>query len=184
MARITAMGRIQLVEGDITQLAVDAIVNPANSALQLGAGVAGAIRQRGGPSIQRECDAIGSCPVGEAIVTGGGNLKARFVIHAVGPMGSDSDADTKLASACRAALTRASERRLSSIALPAISTGVFGFPMARAAEILVSVAAEFAGQHEEPEKIIFCLWGKEAFEEFRRASASLVSAKSPPPPTA
>ena len=164
--------RITLVEGDITELAVDAIVNPANSALQLGAGVAGAIRARGGPSIQRECDEIGNCPVGRAVATGAGNLKARFVIHAVGPLGSDPDSDRLLAAACRSALERALEKRLESIAIPAISTGVFGFPLGRAAEILTRTAVEFATTHPKPERIIFCLWGREACEAFERALAS------------
>ncbi|MGH9441699.1 MAG: macro domain-containing protein, partial [Thermoanaerobaculia bacterium] len=153
--------QIQLVDGDITLLDVDAIVNPANSGLALGAGVAGAIRAKGGPSIQRECDAIGHCPVGGAVVTGGGDLKARFVIHAVGPLGSDPDADRLLTSACRSALERAAEKGLDSIAIPAISTGVFGFPLGRAAEVLTRTAAEFAKTHEKPERIVFCLWGQE-----------------------
>ena len=162
------MSDIALVEGDITGLEVDAIVNPANSALQLGAGVAGAIRARGGPSIQRECDAIGRCAVGDAVVTGGGNLKARHVIHAVGPLGSDPDADRLLASACRAALSRAAEKGLESIAIPAISTGVFGFPLERAAQILTRTAKEFARTHLKPERIVFCLFGREAYEAFER----------------
>jgi O-acetyl-ADP-ribose deacetylase (regulator of RNase III) len=97
---------LRLVEGDITELDVDAIVNAANQYLQLGSGVAGAIRTKGGPSIQRECDQIGRCPVGGAVITGGGNLKARHVIHAVGPHGSDRDADEKLIGATRARLRR------------------------------------------------------------------------------
>lgn len=160
------MGRIEIVEGDITQLAVDAIVNPANSALQLGAGVAGAIRGKGGPSIQRECDAIGFCAEGDAVVTGAGNLAAKWVIHAVGPLGSDPDRDRKLASACRAALARAAEIGAASIALPAISTGVFGFPIEDAAKILVETARDFARDHEQPERIVFCLWDRTAREIF------------------
>ncbi len=161
--------RISLVSGDITLLDVDAIVNPANSALQLGAGVAGSVRDRGGPSIQRECDAIGRCAAGDAVVTGGGRLRARRVIHAVGPLGSDPEADRLLASACRAALERGEERGLSSIAIPAISTGVFGFPIDRAAKILVGAAREFAASHAKPEKIVFCLRDEAALEVFRRA---------------
>jgi O-acetyl-ADP-ribose deacetylase (regulator of RNase III) len=163
------MARIELAEGDITDLDVDAVVNAANSALQLGSGVAGAIRAKGGPAIQAECDRIGHCPVGGAVVTGGGNLKARHVIHAVGPLGSDPDADDKLASACREALSRAEELGLSSVALPALSTGVFGFPLPRAAEILTATAREFAKSHAKPERIVFCLFGKDAFREFEKA---------------
>jgi len=163
------MARVELAEGDITDLDVDAVVNAANSALQLGSGVAGAIRRNGGPSIQEECDRIGSCPVGGAVVTGGGKLKARHVIHAVGPLGSDPDADEKLASACREALSRAAELELSSVALPALSTGVFGFPLPRAAQILTSTARKFARSHDRPERIVFCLFGKDAFREFEKA---------------
>jgi O-acetyl-ADP-ribose deacetylase (regulator of RNase III) len=119
---------LRLVEGDITDLAVDAIVNAANRHLQLGSGVAGAIRTRGGPSIQQECDQIGGCPVGGAVITGGGSLPARHVIHAVGPFGSDSDADRFLASATLTSLTVAEDTWLASLAFPAISTGVFGYP--------------------------------------------------------
>jgi len=163
------LGRIEIVEGDITQLAVDAIVNPANSALQLGAGVAGAIRGKGGPSIQRECDAIGFCAEGDAVVTGAGNLAAKWVIHAVGPLGSDPDRDRKLASACRAALSRAREIGAESIALPAISTGVFGFPIEDAAKILVETAGVFARGNERPGRIVFCLRGPEAISAFEKS---------------
>ncbi len=161
--------RIALVVGDITLLDVDAIVNAANSALQLGSGVAGAIRARGGPKIQEECDAIGHCTAGEAVVTGGGNLAARFVIHAVGPRGSDPEAAALLASACRAALERAEERGLESVAIPAISTGVFGFPLGLAAQILVGEARQFAATHPKPERILFCLRDAPALEVFDRA---------------
>jgi O-acetyl-ADP-ribose deacetylase (regulator of RNase III) len=163
------MARIELARGDITDLDVDAIVNAANSSLQLGSGVAGAIREKGGPSIQEECDRIGRCPVGQAVVTGGGSLKARYVIHAVGPLGSDPDADEKLASACREALSRAAALGLSSIALPAISTGVFGFPLPRAARILTKTASDFALMHARPERIVFCLRDEGAYREFDRA---------------
>ncbi|HET9794202.1 MAG TPA: macro domain-containing protein [Thermoanaerobaculia bacterium] len=161
--------RIVLVVGDITLLEVDALVNAANSGLQLGSGVAGAVRVRGGPSIQEECDAIGHCPVGEAVVTGGGRLRAPWVIHAVGPHGSDPGAGRLLASACRAALARAAERGLGSVAIPAISTGAFGFPLERAARILVAEARAFAAAHEKPERIVFCLRDGASRDSFERA---------------
>ncbi|HKB69484.1 MAG TPA: macro domain-containing protein [Thermoanaerobaculia bacterium] len=160
--------RISLVVGDITALDVEAVVNAANSALQLGSGVAGAIRARGGPSIQRECDAIGHCPVGDAVATGAGDLPARWVIHAVGPHGTDNDAEALLGSACRAALGRAREIGAHSVAVPALSTGVFGFPMERAAAILVDAARSFAAEHPEPERILFCLRDREAHDAFAR----------------
>src|SRR5713101_1428983 len=123
--------RIELVKTDITSLHVDAIVNAASEALQLGSGVAGAIRVRGGPSIQEECDRIGHCDTGEAVVTRGGHLSAQWVIHAVGPVwrGGDSGEEIQLASAVLAALGRADEVGARSVALPAISAGVYGFPI-------------------------------------------------------
>jgi len=150
---------------------VDAIVNAANERLQLGAGVAGAIRRRGGPSIQEECDRIGGCPVGEAVVTGGGNLPARWVIHAVGPVWSGGHAaeERLLASAVRSALSRAEEVGAESVALPAISTGVFGFPLERAAEISVEEGRRFAARAKTVGRIVFCLFDEEAYASFEKA---------------
>jgi O-acetyl-ADP-ribose deacetylase (regulator of RNase III) len=155
---------------DITNAPVDAIVNAANESLQLGAGVAGAIRRRGGSAIQEECDRIGYCPVGQAVVTGGGNLPAHWVIHAVGPVwrGGNAGEDALLASAVRAALARAEEVGAKSVALPAISTGVFGYPVERAARISIAAARTFAGEAKVVEKIVFCLFDERTFEVFRR----------------
>lgn len=142
--RITAgHTTVELVQGDLTDMAADAIVNAANAQLILGGGVAGAIRRKGGPSIQRECDRIGGTDVGGAVVTGGGNLKARYVIHAVGPRMGEGDEDAKLRDATLNSLRRADQHRLSSIAFPAISTGVFGFPVDRCAEIMLGTAIEY-----------------------------------------
>jgi len=154
---------------DITNAPVDAIVNAANESLQLGAGVAGAIRRRGGSAIQEECDRIGYCPVGQAVVTGGGNLPAHWVIHAVGPVwrGGNAGEDALLASAVRAALARAEEVGAKSVALPAISTGVFGYPVERAARISIAAARTFAGEAKVVEKIVFCLFDERTFEIFR-----------------
>ncbi len=158
---------LRLVEGDITDLETDAIVNAANSFLELGAGVAGAIRRKGGPSIQRECDAIGSCPVGKAVITGAGRLKARHVIHAVGPFGTDPDADEKLASATRSSLMVADENGLKSIAFPAISTGIFGYPMGRCARIMLAEVMDYLRTAETNlELVVFCLYGQAAFDVF------------------
>ncbi len=159
---------LRLVEGDITDLDTDAIVNAANEELQLGTGVAGAIRRRGGPSIQRECDEIGYCPVGSAVITGGGDLKARHVIHAVGPLVIDPDADEKLASATLASLRIADQNRLRSIAFPAISTGVFGYPMDKCARIMLSTTIAYLQRTEAHlELIVFCLYGPEALNTFQ-----------------
>ena len=150
---------IELATADITTMDVDAIVNPANEALQLGSGVAGAIRQRGGASIQEECDKIGTCAVGQAVVTRAGNLKCRWVIHAVGPVwkGGSFGEEMLLASAVLQALRRGEDIGAKSVALPAISTGVFGFPLEQAAEISIAAARSFAPTAEYVERIVFVL---------------------------
>lgn len=158
---------LTLVEGDITDQTTDAIVNAANQHLQLGSGVAGAVRTKGGPSIQRECDEIGHCPVGGAVITTGGNLKAPYVIHAVGPFGSDPDADAKLASATQSSLQVAEENGLKSIAFPAISSGVFSFPIDRCAQVMLSaVIAYFRRPEAVLERVVFCLLGQRAYQVF------------------
>jgi O-acetyl-ADP-ribose deacetylase (regulator of RNase III) len=163
--------RIVVKKLDITLARVDAIVNAANESLQLGAGVAGAIRRRGGQAIQEECKRIGHCAVGEAVVTGAGNLPARWVIHAVGPTwhGGGEGEDMALASAVLAALGRAEEVGAKSVALPAISTGVFDFPVDRAAEIAVAAAHSFARTAQVVERIVFCLYDERTYEVFRKA---------------
>lgn len=166
---ISVNGRIvELVEGDITDLDTDAIVNAANKFLQLGSGVAGAIRERGGPKIQQECDLIRYCPVGGAVITSGGRLKARHVIRAVGPLGSDPDADEKLASATRTSLTVADENDLRSIAFPAISTGVFGYPVDRCARIMLATTLDYLKTTDTAlERVVFCLYGQNTFYVFK-----------------
>jgi O-acetyl-ADP-ribose deacetylase (regulator of RNase III) len=171
-ARSIRDGILELVEGDITVLKTDAVVNPANSALRLGGGVAGAIRRRGGASIQEECELIGGCPEGDAVATGAGSLAARFVIHAVGPVWGNQapeESDRLLASACRAALARASEKGLGSVALPSISTGIFGFPLDRAARILLREAVRHLESPAPPRRVVFCLFGEEALATYREA---------------
>jgi O-acetyl-ADP-ribose deacetylase len=157
---------ITLVKGDITSLAVDAIVNAANSKLVLGAGVAGAIRQGGGPSVQAECDAIGGTPVGTAAITGAGNLPAKYVIHAVGPIMGSGDEDRKLADAVRHALELADNNHLRSIAFPAISTGVFGYPGPRCAKIMFSTVIAYLKSGSTLDRIMFCLFDNEMYSFF------------------
>lgn len=159
---------LELVQADITDLDVDVIVNAANEKLQLGAGVAGAVRAKGGPSIQEECNRIGSTPVGTAVMTGAGQLKARQVIHAVGPRMGDGDEDKKLASAVRAALALADRRGMKSIALPAISTGVFGFPVDRAARIMLTEIQRFLQGGTKLDRVVLCLFDEEAFNVFKK----------------
>ena len=162
---------LDIVKSDITSLPVDAVVNPANEALQLGSGVAGAIRQRGGPTIQEECDRIGTCAVGQAVVTKGGKLHAKWVIHAVGPVwkGGEYGEEMLLASAVLQALRRAEDIGATSVALPAISAGVFGFPIERAAEISVAAVRSFIPSAEYVQKIVFCLYDDQVYDAFRKA---------------
>ncbi|MHC1635163.1 MAG: macro domain-containing protein [Candidatus Methanospirareceae archaeon] len=166
---------IELVKGDITELSTDAIVNAANSSLQLGGGVAGAIRRKGGPKIQEECNKIGRCEVGNAVITTGGNLKAKYVIHAVGPRYGEGEEDEKLRNATLNSLRIAEEKGLRSIAFPAISTGIFGFPMERCAEIMLSTAISYARSKPESslKHIVFCLYDDKALEIFERTLGKL-----------
>lgn len=168
-------GPITLTRGDITEQETDAIVNPSNTGLVLGGGVSGAIRMKGGPTIQAEMDRIGRCEVGSAVVTRGGDLKARYVIHAVGPKRGEEDGDAKLASATREALRRAGELGLESIALPAISTGIFGYPMERAADIMLRTAMDYfeSGEPKSLKKAVFCLWSDDAYDIFARTLENL-----------
>lgn len=135
--------KIYVFLGDITEMEIDAIVNAANEHLKHGGGVAGAIVRKGGKIIQEESDKIGYCPVGEAVVTTAGNLKAKFVIHAVGPRWGEGDEENKLKRAVRNALKKGEEKGVSSIALPAISTGIFGFPKEKGCKIIVREVKEF-----------------------------------------
>jgi len=160
--------QLDLVEGDITDLEVDAIVNAANEELQLGSGVAGAIREKGGPSIQEECNRIGSTPVGTAVLTGGGKLKARHVIHAVGPKMGEGDEDRKLQSAVRSSLALADRHGLKSLAMPAISTGTFGFPMDRCARILLTEVYRYLQGGTKLERVVVSLFDDDTFEIFKR----------------
>jgi len=141
--------KIYVFLGDITEMEVDAIVNAANEYLKHGGGVAGAIVRKGGRIIQEESDKIGHCPVGEAVVTTAGSLKAKFVIHAVGPRWGEGDEENKLKRAVRNALKRGEEKGISSIALPAISTGIFGFPKKKGCEIIVEEVKEFLEKEAE-----------------------------------
>jgi len=160
---------IRLVSADLTERDVDAIVNAANSHLQHGGGVAGAIVRKGGRTIQEESDAIGFVKVGSAAVTSGGKLKARHVIHAVGPRMGEGDDDNKLKSAIRSVLALAGEKGYASISVPAISAGIFGFPKDRCARILVGETAAFLKQTPGTSlKLVeFCIFDQEAFGYFR-----------------
>ena len=160
--------RLELLDGDITELAVDAIVNAANEQLDLGSGVAGAIRKKGGPSIQAECKRIGGAPVGTAVLTGAGDLPSKHVIHAVGPKKGDEDVDKKLASAVRSSLALADRHRLKSIAIPAISTGSYGLPVDRCARITLTEVHRYLQGGTKIDRVVLCLLGEESFKTFRK----------------
>ncbi len=151
---------LELHQGDITRLAVDAIVNAANSGLRGGGGVDGAIHRAGGPAIMAECRRIGGCPTGQAVVTTGGNLPARCVIHAVGPIwqGGGRGEPELLRSAYANSLLRAEELGLASVAFPSISTGVYGYPIELACPVAVGAAIDHVKRGTALRRIVFCLF--------------------------
>ncbi|HEX6842315.1 MAG TPA: O-acetyl-ADP-ribose deacetylase [Stellaceae bacterium] len=162
--------RIELAVGDITKLAVDAIVNAANSSLLGGGGVDGAIHRAAGPGLLAECRGLGGCPTGEARLTSGHNLPARFVIHAVGPVwrGGSAREDELLARCYRASLTLAVTHDVRSIAFPAISTGVYGFPRPRACAIAVNETHRFLLRDDTLERVILISFDGETAALYRR----------------
>jgi len=161
--------KIKIQQGDLTEMDTDAIVNAANNDLILGAGVAGAIRRKGGEEIQRECDAIGSIPVGYAAITSGGKLKARFVIHAASmQLGGKTNAESLRRSAAHS-LKIAKEHGLKTIAFPAVGTGIAGFPLKDCAEIMLREAAEHVRGETSLETIYFVLFDETAQGVFERA---------------
>lgn len=162
--------RMRVVEGDITELDVDAVVNAANSALAAGGGVCGAIHRAAGPELEAECLTLGGCETGDAKITRGYRLKARHVVHAVGPVwnGGDQREDELLASCYRRALEVARAHGLRTVAFPAISTGIYGFPPERAAPIAVRTVAEFLVGAPEM-AVIFCCFGRGSAELHRGA---------------
>ncbi len=164
-------GRIEIFAGDITTLDVDAIVNAANEKLAPGAGVCGAIHSAAGLGLAEECRKIGRCPTGEACITGGYDLKARHVIHTVGPVWRDGQQgeDGLLAACYRNSLTLAQECGLASIAFPAISTGVFGYPLEQATRIAVETVGSWLAGHKDFQRVIFAVFGAEAEQTYRSA---------------
>jgi O-acetyl-ADP-ribose deacetylase (regulator of RNase III) len=157
---------LELLDGDLTEMDTDAIVNAANAQLILGGGVAGAIKRKGGSEIQAECNRIGGTFVGGAVITTGGNLKAKHVIHAVGPRMGEGNEDQKLKNATLNSLKVADENHLKSISFPAISTGIFGFPIGRCAEIMLQTTIEYLKGQTGLEKVVFCLFGRGSYEVF------------------
>ncbi len=168
---------LTLVEGDITDLDVDVIVNAANRWLKLGGGVAGAIRRKGGPEIQRECDEVvrrrGPLKVGEAALTGAGRLKAKYVVHAVGPIYGEGDEEAKLRSAVLNSLKIAEEIGAESIAFPAISTGVYRYPLRDCARIMIPTLLNYL-REGKIKKVVICLYTEDAFSVFEEELKRLI----------
>jgi O-acetyl-ADP-ribose deacetylase (regulator of RNase III) len=164
------MKTVRLVQGDITERDTDAIVNAANSYLQHGGGVAGAIVRKGGQIIQEESDRIGFTPVGHAVLTSAGSLPAKFVIHAVGPRLGEGDEENKLKNAVLHSLLLASQKGLRSISMPAISSGIFGFPKDRCAKILVGESLAFLEEQtgSSLQSIEFCIYDNLTLSFFKR----------------
>jgi O-acetyl-ADP-ribose deacetylase (regulator of RNase III) len=159
--------QIEILLGDITEVEADAVVNAANNQLQLGGGVAGAIRRKGGPSIQEECDRVGPIPLGEAAVTGAGWLKAKYVIHAASMSLGEPTTAEHLVQSTRNSLRRADEHKLKSIAFPAIGTGIAGFPLDECARLMISAVREHLASGESSlGKVLFVLFDQAAYDAF------------------
>ena len=167
---------LELIEGDITEQETDAIVNAANSSLLGGGGVDGAIHRAGGPKILEECRKLGGCPTGEARITQGGNLKAKYVIHTVGPIysgGKQREAEL-LASAYKNSLSLASQYKLKSVAFPSISTGAYGYPVNEAAMVALKTVINYFKTHTDIELVRFVLFGLKAYQAYDKALQELV----------
>ncbi len=166
---------LELVEGDITRQDTDAVVNAANAALRPGGGVDGAIHRAGGTTIEAECRRLGGCPTGEARVTTGGNLKARYVIHTVGPVYRDGgQGEPELLASCyRESLKLASSQGIKSLAFPSISTGVYGYPVEDAARIALKTVTDYLAIHPEIERVRLVLFGRAAYEVYAQALEEL-----------
>ena len=160
--------RIEITQGDITEERVDAIVNAANTDLLLGAGVAGAIREKGGASIQRECDTHGPVEIGGTALTGGGDLPARHVIHAAGMRLDGFPTEDSIRLSTLNSLIIASDHKFSSVSFPAIGTGIGGFSIGQAARIMLEVTAGFLTERDFPRKVRFVLFDAAAFLEFEK----------------
>jgi O-acetyl-ADP-ribose deacetylase (regulator of RNase III) len=168
---------LELVQGDITEQDTEAIVNAANERLIPGGGVDGAIHRKGGPSILEELRAkYTHCPTGQAVITGAGNLKAKYVIHAVGPIYKDgkSGEPELLASAYKNSLLKALEYNIDSISFPALSTGAYGYPLKDAAQIALKTVIEFLKENKKPKLVRFVLWGEGSYKTFEEVLNTLL----------
>ena len=176
------LAKLKVMQGDITKLDVDAIVNAANTSLLGGGGVDGAIHRAAGPDLLRECRTLGGCPTGEARITKGYNLAARHVIHTVGPVYSGKSRDKTLLTGCyRNSLQLAIDNNLASVAFPAISCGVYSYPLAAAAHIAFEATLKFLADHPLPESVRWILFGEKPYAVFRSV---LERFRKPPTPPA
>ena len=166
---------LELLEGDITRQDTEAIVNAANTSLLVGGGVDGAIHRAGGPQILEECRRLGGCPTGEARLTRGGNLPARYVIHTVGPIYRDGvHREPELLASCyRESLKLASAKGIKTVAFPSISTGAYGYPLADAARVALKTVKAYLAEHPEIERVRFVLFGKAAYDAYEAALKAL-----------
>ncbi len=166
---------LEIVEGDITRQDTAAIVNAANTSLLGGGGVDGAIHRAGGPRILEECRRIGGCPTGEARLTTGGNLKARYVIHTVGPVYRDGlHGEPRLLASCyRESLKLASDKGIETVAFPSISTGAYGYPVKEASGIALKTVKDYLAQHPEIQRVRFVLFGQAAYAAYEEALKEL-----------
>jgi O-acetyl-ADP-ribose deacetylase (regulator of RNase III) len=164
------MAQIEVIQGDITSLEVDAVVNAANSSLAGGGGVDGAIHRAAGPSLHEECMRIGHCPTGDAVITGAGKMKAKYVIHTVGPVwfGGKKNEGELLASCYRKSLLLAEEKGLESIAFPNISTGIYGYPKEKAAQTAVTAVNETLKETPRINKVIFVCFDNENYSLYKK----------------
>ncbi len=169
---------LEIIQGDITEQDTEAIVNAANERLIPGGGVDGAIHRKGGPSILEELRAkYTHCPTGEAVITGAGNLKAKYIIHTVGPIykNGKSGEEELLASAYKNSLLKALEYNINSVSFPSLSTGAYGYPLKDASQIALKTVISFLKEYQKPELVRFVLWGEEAYKIFEHTLENLLT---------
>lgn len=174
--KIIGKTKLSLTEGDITRQDVDAIVNAANSRLAGGGGVDGAIHRAGGPAIMDQCRKIGGCPTGQAVITTGGNLSAKYVIHTVGPIYRETVRDAELLASCYGqSLGLAAVKGLRTVALPSISTGAYGYPLEEAANVAIqAVTAVIQSNPNAFDEVRFVLFGQDAFNVYQQAVQKII----------
>ena len=177
MRVVVGKSTLELVQGDITKQHTEAIGNAANSGLRGGGGVDGAIHRAGGPSIMQECRRIGACPTGSAVITGAGDLEARYVLHAVGPIyrGGSHREPELLAGAYLACLQLCTEHIIASVAFPSISTGVYGYPVHDAARVALSTVIDYLNEHDDITLVRFVLFDANTFAAYEQALRQLTN---------